>query len=203
MSPHLKETGAVSWNDRIVKYNPALKQLARELRNNSTKSEIQFWNAVKTKQFKGLDFHRQKPIGNFIADFYCPAINLVVELDGKSHFEEEVIAKDREKAQLTYQDPLKPMDNFQFVSQLAQFSQIQQGQVMTDKLGALVTSQTTFQATSLLGRQVDLPTNNSGSVISGTVKAISFQNGDPRLTIQTSDGQTISNISPSAISQVR
>lgn len=105
--------------------------------------------------------------------------------------------------QLTYQDPLKPMDNFQFVSQLAQFSQIQQGQVMTDKLGALVTSQTTFQATSLLGRQVDLPTNNSGSVISGTVKAISFQNGDPRLTIQTSDGQTISNISPSAISQVR
>ena len=56
--------------------------------------------------------------------------------------------------QLTYQDPLKPMDNFQFVSQLAQFSQIQQGQVMTDKLGALVTSQTTFQATSLLGRQV-------------------------------------------------
>ena len=114
-----------------------------------------------------------------------------------------MIAKDREKAQLTYQDPLKPMDNFQFVSQLAQFSQIQQGQVMTDKLGALVTSQTTFQATSLLGRQVDLPTNNSGSVISGTVKAISFQNGDPRLTIQTSDGQTISNISPSAISQVR
>ena len=88
VSPHLKETGAVSWNDRIVKYNPALKQLARELRNNSTKSEIQFWNAVKTKQFKGLDFHRQKPIGNFIADFYCPAINLVVELDGKSHFDE-------------------------------------------------------------------------------------------------------------------
>ena len=105
--------------------------------------------------------------------------------------------------QLTYQDPLKPMDNFQFVSQLAQFSQIQQGQVMTDKLGALVTSQTTFQATSMLGRQVDLPTNNPSIFISGTVKAVSFQNGDPRLTIQTSDGQTISNISPSAISQVR
>ena len=105
--------------------------------------------------------------------------------------------------QLTYQDPLKPMDNFQFVSQLAQFSQIQQGQVMTDKLGALVTSQSTFQATSLLGRQVDLPTNNPNTYISGTVKAVSFQNGDPRLTIQTSDGQTISNISPSSISQVR
>ena len=105
--------------------------------------------------------------------------------------------------QLTYQDPLKPMDNFQFVSQLAQFSQIQQGQVMTDKLGALVTSQTTFQSTSLLGRVVDLPTNNNGGVISGTVKAVTFQNGDPRLTIVTTDGQTISNISPTAVSQIR
>lgn len=105
--------------------------------------------------------------------------------------------------QLTYQDPLKPMDNFQFVSQLAQFSQIQQGQVMTDKLGALVTSQATFQATSLLGKIVDLPTNSANNVISGTVTAITFQNGDPRLTIRTSDGQTISNVSPAAISQVR
>lgn len=105
--------------------------------------------------------------------------------------------------QLTYQDPLKPMDNFQFVSQLAQFSQIQQGQVMTDKLSALVTSQTTFQSTSLLGKVVDLPTNDSSTVISGTVKAVTFQNGDPRLTIQTAGGQTISNISPTAVSQVR
>lgn len=105
--------------------------------------------------------------------------------------------------QLTYQDPLKPMDNFQFVSQLAQFSQIQQGQVMTDKMDALVSSQTTFQATSLLGRVVDIPTNTSGTFLSGTVTAISFQNGDPRLTIKTTDGQTVSNISPSAVSQVR
>jgi flagellar basal-body rod modification protein FlgD len=105
--------------------------------------------------------------------------------------------------QLTYQDPLKPMDNFQFVSQLAQFSQIQQGQVMTDKMSSMVTSQTTFQATSLLGRVVDLPTSNAGGVISGTVKGVTFQNGDPRLTIQTSSGETISNISPTAISQVR
>ncbi|HTO27564.1 MAG TPA: flagellar hook capping FlgD N-terminal domain-containing protein, partial [Devosia sp.] len=43
--------------------------------------------------------------------------------------------------QLTYQDPLKPMDNFQFVSQLAQFSQIQQTQQMADNLRTLVTAQ--------------------------------------------------------------
>ena len=96
-TPLLRGAGGVSWKDRIVKYNPALKQLARELRNNSTQSEITFWNTVKTKQLKGLDFHRQKPIGNYIADFYCPSINLIVELDGKSHHEEDVIVKDREK----------------------------------------------------------------------------------------------------------
>ncbi|MBN8502029.1 MAG: flagellar hook capping protein [Sphingomonadales bacterium] len=105
--------------------------------------------------------------------------------------------------QLTYQDPLKPMDNFQFVSQLAQFSQIQQGQVMTDKLEALVSSQATTQVTSLLGKVVDIPTGNSGSFVSGTVKAITFQNGDPRLTIQTADGLTIGNVSPASVGQIR
>lgn len=105
--------------------------------------------------------------------------------------------------QLTYQDPLKPMDNFQFVSQLAQFSQIQQGQVMSDKLEALVSSQATTQVTSLLGRVVDIPNGTSGSFVSGTVKAITFQNGDPRLTIQTADGLTIGNVSPASVGQIR
>ncbi|MEQ1540696.1 MAG: flagellar hook capping FlgD N-terminal domain-containing protein [Novosphingobium sp.] len=105
--------------------------------------------------------------------------------------------------QLTYQDPLKPMDNFQFVSQLAQFTQIQQSQTQTDKLQALVAAQATFQSTSLIGKVVDVPINNSGGVISGTVTAVTFQSGDARLTIKTTDGQTIGNISPTSISQIR
>ena len=105
--------------------------------------------------------------------------------------------------QLTYQDPLKPMDNFQFVSQLAQFSQIQQGQVQTDKLQALVTSQTTAQATSLIGKVVDIANGSGSTVLSGTVTAVTFENSDPRLTIRTSGGQTVSNIAPTSISQVR
>src|SRR4051794_23437119 len=52
--------------------------------------------------------------------------------------------------QLTYQDPLKPMDNFQFVSQLAQFSQLQQGQSLNDQIASLIASQAATQATSLL-----------------------------------------------------
>ncbi|MGJ3628969.1 flagellar hook assembly protein FlgD [Sphingomonas sp. MMS24-JH45] len=58
--------------------------------------------------------------------------------------------------QLTYQDPLKPMDNFQFVSQLAQFSQIQLGQSTNDNLAALVNAQGALQASGLLGREVDV-----------------------------------------------
>lgn len=105
--------------------------------------------------------------------------------------------------QLTYQDPLKPMDNFQFVSQLAQFSQIQQGQVMNDRMQALLTSQNTLQSTSLIGRVIDISANGGAGVISGTVTAVTFQNGDPRLTIRTSTGQTINNIAPANVTQVR
>lgn len=103
--------------------------------------------------------------------------------------------------QLTYQDPLKPMDNFEFVSQLAQFSQIQQAQTMNDRLDALVSAQATNQATGLLGRQVDIP---AGTVaLSGKVIAVSFQSGTPTATIKTSDGRTIDNIAISTITQVR
>lgn len=103
--------------------------------------------------------------------------------------------------QLTYQDPLKPMDNFEFVSQLAQFSQIQQGQTMNDRLESLVGAQATNQATSLLGTRVDIPAGTA--TLSGKVIAVTFDNGAPRVTIQTADGRTISNISISDINQIR
>ncbi len=103
--------------------------------------------------------------------------------------------------QLTYQDPLKPMDNFEFVSQLAQFSQIQQGQTSNDRLESLVAAQATNQATALLGKLVDVAAGSA--VISGKVTTIAFDNGTPRVTIQTSGGQTISGISPASISQIR
>ena len=103
--------------------------------------------------------------------------------------------------QLTYQDPLKPVDNFEFVSQLAQFSQIQLGQTTNDKLGTLVTAQGTAQAASLLGRTIDIP--SGATVISGEVTAISFANGDPQLTITTGDHQTISGLSLANVSQIR
>lgn len=103
--------------------------------------------------------------------------------------------------QLTYQDPLKPMDNFEFVSQLAQFSQIQQSQQMSDALQTLVAAQSTSQAAGLLGKRVDVPAGQL--TLSGVVTAVAFTNGSPTLTIRTQDNQTISNIALSTVSQIR
>ncbi|MBK2341654.1 endonuclease domain-containing protein [Francisella philomiragia] len=70
-------------------YNPKLKQRARELRKAGNLSEVLFWNIVKSKKFLGLNFHRQKIIGNYIVDFYCPTYRLVIEIDGSSHNNKE------------------------------------------------------------------------------------------------------------------
>lgn len=74
-------------NNYILKitYNPYLKEKARELRNNSTKGEILLWKKLKGKQCYGFDFHRQKPILDYIVDFYCFKLKLIIEIDGYSH----------------------------------------------------------------------------------------------------------------------
>jgi flagellar basal-body rod modification protein FlgD len=103
--------------------------------------------------------------------------------------------------QLTYQDPLKPMDNFQFVSQLAQFSQLQQSQSLNDQIGSLLSAQSATQATGLLGRTADFPAGQS--IVSGVVKSVSFASGQPQVTIETADGQTIAGLSIANVSQIR
>lgn len=82
---------------KIIPYKPHLKEFARQLRNNSTKSEIKLWKILKGKTMYGYDFHRQKPLLDFIVDFYCHELELVIELDGYSHQFEEVIKKDAVK----------------------------------------------------------------------------------------------------------
>ncbi len=103
--------------------------------------------------------------------------------------------------QLTYQDPLKPVDNFQFVSQLAQFSQLQQSQTLNDQITNLLAAQSASQATGLLGRTVDFAT--ATTTISGLVQSVSFNTGQPALTIKTPDGSIIANVPIADISQVR
>ncbi len=69
----------------LIPYNPKLKEVARQLRNNSTLAEVLLWLELKGHQMKGYDFHRQKPIDNYIVDFFCHELMLAIEIDGESH----------------------------------------------------------------------------------------------------------------------
>ena len=60
-----------------------------------TDAEILLWSKIKRKQLKGIQFNRQKPIGNYIADFYSFKANLVIEIDGSQHYEKENKEKDK------------------------------------------------------------------------------------------------------------
>ena len=82
---------------KIIPYNPKLKEFAKQLRNNSTKAEIILWQKLKRDQMYGYDFHRQKPIDNYILDFFCYDLLLGIEVDGYSHEILEVYNKDRIK----------------------------------------------------------------------------------------------------------
>ncbi len=80
------------------RYNSKLKRFSRNLRNKSTKTEILLWRAVlRSKSMRGYSFRRQRPIGNFIADFCCLPLKIVIEVDGYTHEIREVIVKDAKK----------------------------------------------------------------------------------------------------------
>lgn len=104
-------------------------------------------------------------------------------------------------AQLGNQDPLKPMDNQEFVTQLAQFTSLQQTQEMNDKLGSLLAAQASMQSVGLLGKTVDVSTETGTS--SGTVSALSFTSGEPRLTVKTSSGNLLTDISLANLTAIR
>ncbi|WP_445263791.1 endonuclease domain-containing protein [Rhodohalobacter sp. 8-1] len=81
-----------------IYYNPKLIPLARKLRNNSTLSEILLWEELKNSKMLGYRFLRQKPIGEYIVDFFSNKLRLVIEIDGDSHdekiFENDMLRQD-------------------------------------------------------------------------------------------------------------
>ena len=79
-----------------LEYNPELKERARILRKAGNLPEVRFWMQVCKGQFHGLDFDRQRIIGNYIVDFYCKALGLVIEIDGDSHDGREELDETRE-----------------------------------------------------------------------------------------------------------
>jgi very-short-patch-repair endonuclease len=101
-------------------YKAHLKTNARTLRKNMTDSELKLWSRIRRKQMFGLQFYRQRPIGNYIVDFYCPRAELVLEVDGSRHMNESVIKKDNHRSGYLKQQGIEVLrfDNLQILNQL-------------------------------------------------------------------------------------
>jgi very-short-patch-repair endonuclease len=74
---------------------PQLKVAGRLLRNDPTPTEALLWQRLRKKQIDGYLFYRQRPIGCYVVDFYCPAAKLVIEIDGGYHLEAQQQANDQ------------------------------------------------------------------------------------------------------------
>ncbi len=81
----------------ILPYSPKLKSLAKALRQNMTFAEVLLWNELKQKKMLGYDFDRQRPVDEFIIDFYCKDLMLAIEVDGISHDTEEAYEDDMKR----------------------------------------------------------------------------------------------------------
>ena len=77
------------------RYNPKLRQASRVLRNNQTEAEKEFWKFLKDN-YIDYKFNRQRPIDNFIVDFHCLRLNLVIEIDGEIHEKQKERDKERD-----------------------------------------------------------------------------------------------------------
>ena len=103
--------------------------------------------------------------------------------------------------QLNYQDPMKPVDNQQFMAQMAQFTTLQQTQALNTKIEQLIVNQSSLQSVGLIGRNVDVSYGNSS--VTGKVVSLSLSGDAPMLSITTSAGSTLNNITLSQITSVR
>jgi very-short-patch-repair endonuclease len=81
----------------MLPYNPNLKPPARRLRKEMTDAEQLLWSRLRRKQILGVPFYRQKPLGNFVVDFYAPKAKLVVEVDGSHHADVDHATRDAER----------------------------------------------------------------------------------------------------------
>jgi very-short-patch-repair endonuclease len=90
--------GKGGWGDfgkPMLSYAGKLKNRSRELRKNMTDAERLLWSRIRGKQLKGCQFYRQKPVGTYIVDFYCPKGNLIIEIDGGQHYTSTGQQRDR------------------------------------------------------------------------------------------------------------
>jgi flagellar basal-body rod modification protein FlgD len=107
--------------------------------------------------------------------------------------------------QLQFQDPLKPVDNEQFIAQLAQFSALEINRQQSDEINTLLTIQASQQAIGLVGKTVQVNSTSTGSSngATGTVTAVSFSTGTALLTVTTSGSNVLTNVQLSDVTLVQ
>ena len=103
--------------------------------------------------------------------------------------------------QLSFQDPLKPMDNQEFIAQMAQFTNLELTRQQNDRVESLLTIQSATQAIGLIGKTVEVRTETGSEV--GTATTITFRGGNPLVTVRTSSGAFLTDVSLSQIFIVR
>ena len=69
----------------MIPYNPKLKSLAYQRRKNMTLAEVLLWMQLRQKKMCGHDFDRQRPLDEYIVDFFCKDLMLAIEVDGWTH----------------------------------------------------------------------------------------------------------------------
>ncbi|MES2670470.1 MAG: endonuclease domain-containing protein [Pseudomonadota bacterium] len=84
----------------MLVYDQKLKLFSRRLRREMTDAEQRLWYRLRRKQLQDVQFYRQKPLGNYVVDFYAPAVRLVVELDGGQHFEAMAMVADEYRSEV-------------------------------------------------------------------------------------------------------
>jgi very-short-patch-repair endonuclease len=89
----------------VLPFNRTLKAYARYLRRGMTDAESSLWSKIRKKQLKRFQFYRQKNIGNYIVDFYCPAAKLIVEIDGGQHYDKH--GKERDNRRDAFMESLE------------------------------------------------------------------------------------------------
>ena len=104
-------------------------------------------------------------------------------------------------AQLQFQDPLEPVDNREFLAQLAQFSSLEQSRQTSQNTTDLLSMQASTQAVSLLNKQVEV--QGLGEAITGQVIAVAFTNSGPTLSVKAANGSVLTDIRLSQVTIVK
>lgn len=104
-------------------------------------------------------------------------------------------------AQLQFQDPLEPVDNREFLAQLAQFSALEQSRQLSENTASMLAMSASDQAVGLLNRQIEM--TNLGVTRTGTVVAVQFTSSGPELSVRDATGSVSTGVRLSQISLVK